>query len=75
METIACSVRSGAWERAASTFFAADRQTTLVIESALSRTSDGLEYHREQIKRKLNLQGAAELTQYATSWLQREIPS
>ncbi len=75
MEAIGCSVRSGAWKRAASTFFAADRQTTFVTESALSRTGDGLEYHREQIKRKLNLQGAAELTQYATSWLQREIPS
>jgi DNA-binding NarL/FixJ family response regulator len=33
-----------------------------------------IEYYREQIKRKLNLRDAAELTQYATSWVQREIP-
>src|SRR5260370_16475876 len=34
-----------------------------------------IEYYREQIKRKLNLKNAAELTQYATSWVQREIPT
>src|SRR6266446_9707897 len=34
-----------------------------------------IEYYREQIKRKLNLRNAAELTQYATSWVQREIPT
>jgi DNA-binding NarL/FixJ family response regulator len=33
-----------------------------------------IEYYREQIKRKLNLKDAAELTQYATSWVQRETP-
>src|SRR6267378_3816189 len=32
-----------------------------------------IEYHREQIKKKLNLKSAGELTQYATSWVQREI--
>jgi DNA-binding NarL/FixJ family response regulator len=31
-----------------------------------------IEYYREQIKHKLNLQSATELTQYATSWVQRE---
>lgn len=34
-----------------------------------------VEYYREQIKRKLNLKDASELTQYATSWVQREIPA
>jgi len=34
-----------------------------------------IEYYREQIKRKLNLKNAAELTQYATAWVQREIPT
>jgi len=33
-----------------------------------------IEYYREQIKHKLNLGSAAELTQYATSWVQRENP-
>ena len=33
-----------------------------------------IEYYREQIKRKLNLKDASELTQYATSWVQREVP-
>jgi DNA-binding NarL/FixJ family response regulator len=31
-----------------------------------------IEYYREQIKRKLNLNSASELTHYATSWVQRE---
>ena len=30
-----------------------------------------IEYYREQIKRKLNLKTASELTHYATSWVQR----
>ena len=34
-----------------------------------------IEYYREQIKRKLNLRNAAELTQHATAWVQREIPT
>jgi DNA-binding NarL/FixJ family response regulator len=34
-----------------------------------------IEYYREQIKRKLNLKSAAELTHYATSWVQRELPT
>lgn len=34
-----------------------------------------IEYYREQIKRKLNLSNGAELTQYATTWAQRELPA
>jgi DNA-binding NarL/FixJ family response regulator len=34
-----------------------------------------VEYYREQIKRKLNLRDASELTQYATSWVQRDNPA
>jgi DNA-binding NarL/FixJ family response regulator len=34
-----------------------------------------IEYYREQIKRKLNLKSASELTHYATAWVQREQPS
>jgi DNA-binding NarL/FixJ family response regulator len=32
-----------------------------------------IEYYRDQIKRKLNLSTAAELTQHATTWVQREV--
>jgi len=34
-----------------------------------------IEYYREQIKRKLNLKNSSELTQHATSWVQRELPT
>jgi DNA-binding NarL/FixJ family response regulator len=34
-----------------------------------------IEYYREQIKRKLNLKNSAELTQYATAWVKKELPS
>jgi DNA-binding NarL/FixJ family response regulator len=34
-----------------------------------------IEYYREQIKRKLNLKNSSELTHYATSWVQRELPT
>jgi DNA-binding NarL/FixJ family response regulator len=34
-----------------------------------------IEYYREMIKQKLNLKGAVELTQHATSWVQRENPT
>jgi DNA-binding NarL/FixJ family response regulator len=34
-----------------------------------------IEYYREQIKHKLNLKNSAELTHYATSWVQRELPT
>ena len=32
-----------------------------------------IEYYREQIKRKLELKNSAELTQHATTWVQREL--
>jgi len=34
-----------------------------------------IEYYREQIKQKLDLKSAAELTQHATGWVQRESPT
>jgi DNA-binding NarL/FixJ family response regulator len=34
-----------------------------------------IEYYREQIKQKLDVKSAVELTQYATSWVQRENPT
>jgi DNA-binding NarL/FixJ family response regulator len=34
-----------------------------------------IEYYREQIKQKLELRNAVELTQYATAWVQRESPT
>jgi len=34
-----------------------------------------IEYYREQIKQKLDLKGAVDLTQYATLWVQRENPT
>ncbi len=48
---------------------------TKEIAAELHLSVKTVEYYREQIKRKLNLKGAAELTQYATSWVQRETPS
>lgn len=34
-----------------------------------------IEYYREQIKKKLGLKNSAELTQHATAWVQRELPT
>jgi DNA-binding NarL/FixJ family response regulator len=48
---------------------------TREIAEELHLSIKTIEYYREQIKRKLNLKNAAELTQYATSWVQREIPT
>lgn len=48
---------------------------TSEIASELHLSIKTIEYYREQIKRKLNLGSAAELTQYATSWVQRELPT
>ncbi len=48
---------------------------TREIADELHLSIKTIEYYREQIKRKLNLKNAAELTQYATSWVQREIPT
>ena len=42
------------------------------IAAQLHLSIKTIEYYREQIKRKLNLKSAAELTHYATSWVQRE---
>jgi DNA-binding NarL/FixJ family response regulator len=48
---------------------------TREIAKELHLSVKTIEYYREQIKRKLNLNSAAELTQYATSWVQRELPT
>ena len=48
---------------------------TREIADELHLSIKTIEYYREQIKRKLNLKNAAELTQYDTSWVQREIPT
>lgn len=45
---------------------------TSQIASELHLSVKTIEYYREQIKRKLNLKSAAELTQYATSWVERD---
>lgn len=42
------------------------------IAKELNLSIKTIEYYREQIKHKLNLGNGAELTQYATSWVQRE---
>jgi DNA-binding NarL/FixJ family response regulator len=47
---------------------------TKEIAQALHLSIKTIEYYREQIKQKLNLKNAGELTQYATSWVQRESP-
>lgn len=46
---------------------------TKEIAQELHLSVKTVEYYREQIKRKLNLRDAGELTQHATSWVQREI--
>lgn len=48
---------------------------TKEIAGELHLSVKTVEYYREQIKRKLNLKDAAELTQYATAWVQREVPA
>jgi DNA-binding NarL/FixJ family response regulator len=48
---------------------------TSEIAEELHLSVKTIEYYREQIKRKLNLKSAAELTKYATSWVQRGIPT
>ena len=47
---------------------------TREIAEELHLSIKTIEYYREQIKRKLGLQSAAELTQRATAWVQREPP-
>jgi DNA-binding NarL/FixJ family response regulator len=48
---------------------------TKEIAQELHLSIKTIEYYREQIKQKLELKGAVELTQYATSWVQRENPT
>jgi DNA-binding NarL/FixJ family response regulator len=48
-------------------------KTTREIADELHLSIKTIEYYREQIKRKLSLKNAAELTQRATSWVGREI--
>ncbi len=48
---------------------------TKEIAEELHLSIKTIEYYREQIKRKLSLKSATELTQYATSWVQRGIPT
>ena len=48
---------------------------TKEIAQELHLSVKTIEYYREQIKQKLNLKDAGELTQYATAWVQRETPS
>lgn len=50
-------------------------KTTRQIAQELHLSIKTIEYYREQIKRKLNLATAAELTQHATAWVQRENPA
>ena len=47
-------------------------KTTRDIAEELHLSVKTIEYYREQIKRKLDLKNAAELTQRATSWVDRE---
>jgi DNA-binding NarL/FixJ family response regulator len=49
-------------------------KTTRQIAQELHLSIKTIEYYREQIKRKLGLKSAAELTQHATAWAQREAP-
>lgn len=48
---------------------------TREIAEELHLSIKTIEYYREQIKRKLDLKDSSELTQYATSWAQRETPT
>lgn len=45
---------------------------TRKIAAELHLSVKTIEYYREQIKKKLNLKNAAELTHYATAWVQKE---
>jgi DNA-binding NarL/FixJ family response regulator len=48
---------------------------TSEIAQELHLSVKTIEYYREQIKHKLNLKNSSELTQHATSWVQRELPT
>lgn len=47
-------------------------KSTRQIAGELHLSVKTIEYYREQIKKKLNLKNAAELTHYATAWIQKE---
>jgi DNA-binding NarL/FixJ family response regulator len=47
---------------------------TRQIATELHLSVKTIEYYREQIKKKLALKNAAELTQFATSWVERGTP-
>ncbi|MGD0258718.1 MAG: response regulator transcription factor [Verrucomicrobiota bacterium] len=47
---------------------------TKEIAQELHLSIKTIEYYREQIKQKLNLNSAVELIQHATAWVQREYP-
>jgi DNA-binding NarL/FixJ family response regulator len=48
---------------------------TAEIAQELHLSVKTIEYYREQIKQKLELRSAVELTQHATAWVQREKPA
>ncbi len=48
---------------------------TRQIATELHLSVKTIEYYREQIKKKLDLKNAAELTQFATSWVERGTPN
>jgi DNA-binding NarL/FixJ family response regulator len=48
---------------------------TRQIAEELHLSIKTIEYYRDQIKKKLDLKNASELTQYATSWIKGGIPS
>jgi len=48
---------------------------TSEIAQELHLSTKTIEYYREQIKRKLNLKTAAELTHHATNWVQGQSPT
>jgi DNA-binding NarL/FixJ family response regulator len=49
-------------------------KSTRQIADELHLSVKTIEYYREQLKEKLNLKNASELTQYATSWVARGTP-
>ena len=48
---------------------------TSEIAQELHLSVKTIEYYREQIKHKLGLKNSGELTQHATAWVQRELPT
>ncbi len=48
-------------------------KSTRQIAAELHLSVKTVEYYKEQIKKKLNLKGAAALTRFATTWLEKEM--